>query len=81
MDATGAQAGTGSGFGTASREHTNERSKPVGEKADMGTEAKKPPLRSEPDTYYQLIGECYIDGKMNGEALSRLKPSMLFEIR
>ncbi|KAI0840176.1 HET-domain-containing protein [Hypoxylon sp. FL0890] len=41
----------------------------------------KTPLRSDSYTYYQLIGECYVDGMMNGEALSRLEPSVLFEIR
>ncbi|KAI1475864.1 HET-domain-containing protein [Daldinia eschscholtzii] len=41
------------------------------------------PLTSDPYTFYQLIGECYVDGMMNGEAL--LQPesqsSTLFEIR
>ncbi|KAI1462222.1 HET-domain-containing protein [Annulohypoxylon moriforme] len=43
--------------------------------------AEKVPLQSNPYTYYQLIGECYVDGMMNGEALLRFEPSMLFEIR
>ncbi|KAI1391136.1 HET-domain-containing protein [Hypoxylon trugodes] len=38
-------------------------------------------LESEPQTFYQLIGECYVDGMMNGEALSSSSASMLFEIR
>ncbi|KAI0167043.1 HET-domain-containing protein [Hypoxylon sp. FL1284] len=41
-------------------------------------QAKEP---SGSDVYYQLIGECYVDGMMNGEALMRLDQSMLFEIR
>ncbi|KAI2782038.1 hypothetical protein F4815DRAFT_463486 [Daldinia loculata] len=31
----------------------------------------KKPLESDPYTYYQLIGECYVDGMMGGEALWR----------
>ncbi|KAI0897930.1 HET-domain-containing protein [Annulohypoxylon nitens] len=42
---------------------------------------EKVPLQSDPYIYYQLIGECYVDGMMNGEALLRFEPSKLFEIR
>ncbi|KAI0379978.1 HET-domain-containing protein [Hypomontagnella monticulosa] len=49
----------------------------------VGVDAKKekPLLKSDPYTYYQLIGECYVDGMMNGEALYRFEGSTLFEIR
>ncbi|KAI1407420.1 HET-domain-containing protein [Hypoxylon sp. FL1857] len=51
-----------------------------GSSSAPGTTEKKA-LKSDPYTYYQLIGECYVDGMMNGGALSRLEPSILFEIR
>ncbi|KAI1106096.1 HET-domain-containing protein [Jackrogersella minutella] len=54
-----------------------ERNGPVG----VLPKADKAPLKSDPYTYYQLIGECYVHGMMNGEALLRCEPSMLFEIR
>ncbi|KAI1377337.1 HET-domain-containing protein [Hypoxylon crocopeplum] len=57
-------------------------SKSVNEPVEGPVEATdKASLKSDPCTYYELIGECYVDGMMNGEALSRLQSSMLFEIR
>jgi hypothetical protein len=41
----------------------------------------KPTLQSDPKTFYQLIGECYVDGIMNGEAISSHNKPILFEIR
>jgi len=38
-------------------------------------------LRSDPMTFYQVIGECYIDGIMNGEAVSSENVMVLFETR
>jgi hypothetical protein len=38
-------------------------------------------LRSDPKTFYQVIGECYIDGIMNGEAVSIENVMVLFEMR
>ncbi|KAI0157501.1 HET-domain-containing protein [Xylariaceae sp. FL1272] len=35
----------------------------------------------EPDILYQLIGECYVDGIMNGEAILGGSKSKVFEIR
>ncbi|RYC63681.1 hypothetical protein CHU98_g2522 [Xylaria longipes] len=41
----------------------------------------KPALHNDPNTFYQLIGECYVDGIMNGEAISNENRPILFEIR
>ncbi|XXH00245.1 hypothetical protein Hte_006587 [Hypoxylon texense] len=54
---------------------------PIQRSDDLNLNTDKKPLKSEPDVYYQLIGECYVDGMMNGEALMRSHQSMLFEIR
>lgn len=48
---------------------------------DPNLNTDKKPVKSEPDVYYQLIGECYVDGMMDGEALKCSPRSMLFEIR
>ncbi|KAI2473781.1 HET-domain-containing protein [Annulohypoxylon bovei var. microspora] len=63
--------------GTAKKEAPREQR----ELASPIPKAEKIPLQSDPYTYYQLIGECYVDGMMNGEALLRFEPSKLFEIR
>ncbi|KAI3323141.1 HET-domain-containing protein [Xylariaceae sp. AK1471] len=47
---------------------------------DTRTDAKQT-LQSDPKTFYQLIGECYVDGIMNGEAISSQNKPVLFEIR
>ncbi|KAH8163632.1 hypothetical protein CIB48_g4618 [Xylaria polymorpha] len=41
----------------------------------------KPVLQNDPNTFYQFIGECYVDGIMNGEAISNENKPILFEIR
>ncbi|KAI1214963.1 HET-domain-containing protein [Annulohypoxylon truncatum] len=68
-----------SGTVTPEKESPRERREP-GSQAPV-PKAEKVPLRSDPYTYYQLIGECYVDGMMNGEALLQFEPSRLFEIR
>ncbi|KAI1339026.1 hypothetical protein F5Y15DRAFT_90122 [Xylariaceae sp. FL0016] len=39
------------------------------------------PLRSDSNVFYQLIGECYVDGMMNGEALTLKGEPKVFELR
>jgi len=57
----------------------------------IGEQAQKPPARSSektgenPDCYYELIGECYIHGMMDGEAISYRRSKQIetqtFDIR
>ncbi|KAI1776137.1 hypothetical protein F4818DRAFT_457655 [Hypoxylon cercidicola] len=64
------------------RKPTDTSSQHVADKpGDPNRNTDRKPVRSEPDVYYELIGECYVDGMMNGEALMRSHQSMLFEIR
>ncbi|KAI1662972.1 hypothetical protein F4813DRAFT_395007 [Daldinia decipiens] len=60
---------------------SKEESKGQSKAPSPNIHAVQKPLKSDPKIFYQLIGECYVDGMMNGEALSRLLPSVLFEIR
>ncbi|CAJ2507490.1 Uu.00g086760.m01.CDS01 [Anthostomella pinea] len=52
----------------------------VSQLPESSTRVAKEPLKSDPGTFYQLIGECYVDGVMNGEAIATGTKSMLFEI-
>ncbi|KAI8965639.1 HET-domain-containing protein [Daldinia sp. FL1419] len=66
----------------ASPHRRTSRAQAGGEDQSESSNANaRAPLKSDPYTYYQIIGECYVDGMMNGEALSRRHTSMLFEIR
>lgn len=67
--------------GPASRQHPGNQGEPPSAKLDTERKPIKVKVESDPNVYYQLIGECYIDGMMNGEALMRSHRSMLFEIR
>ncbi|KAI0472045.1 HET-domain-containing protein [Xylariaceae sp. FL0804] len=49
--------------------------------AAAGSPPVREPLQSDPAVFYQLIGECYVDGVMNGEAITKDTTSVLFELR
>ncbi|KAI2623257.1 HET-domain-containing protein [Hypoxylon sp. NC1633] len=80
-DTTDTPAGSSSTSGAPGRGPAQDGDSPTRKPVDDPTKTDKTPLKSDPYTYYQLIGECYVDGMMNGEALSRLQPSMIFEMR
>ncbi|KAI1645083.1 uncharacterized protein F4817DRAFT_318196 [Daldinia loculata] len=65
----------------ASTTTDKEKCRSQGGPASVNAMMDKKPLESDPYTYYQLIGECYVDGMMGGKALSQSHTWMLFEIR
>ncbi|KAL7625473.1 hypothetical protein AAE478_004693 [Parahypoxylon ruwenzoriense] len=68
------------GGGAGTRVDNNGESQGNPEEANA-TGSGRAALESDPGVYYQLIGECYVDGMMNGEAISSWHTSTLFEIR